>query len=153
MAPRKRELSKLRRCLTFICTVLPVLHLCHLMSDTHYDPNETVNSPNHRGGDVYHKPAKSSNRGNCFWLSDQWQNQRRGNIKIFTRRISMRDVPKWQCCFGTEKHRNHLSTFSFFPPPCWYLLISLHSRWDSSTSAWSSNSGISVKAGHLMSSM
>lgn len=31
--------------LDFLCIVLPVLHLCHRMSDTHYDPNETVNSP------------------------------------------------------------------------------------------------------------
>lgn len=28
------------------------------------------------------------------------------------------NVPKWQCCFRTEKHHNHLSAFHFFPPPC-----------------------------------
>lgn len=46
--------------------------------------------PHHRDGDVYHNPAKSSSRGNCFWLPDQWRNQRRGTTQIFTRRISTR---------------------------------------------------------------
>lgn len=45
MALCKMELSTPRLCLTSIGRVLPVLHLCHLMSDTYYSPNETVNSP------------------------------------------------------------------------------------------------------------
>lgn len=48
----KTELSKMRSCLTFLNAFslllffkfLSVLRLCYLMSDAHYNPNETVNS-------------------------------------------------------------------------------------------------------------
>lgn len=97
----KTELSKMRSCLTFLnafsllfLKFLSVLRLCYLMSDAHYNPNH--NSSHHRDGDVYHNPGKSSKRGNCFLLPDQWQNKRYGDVTHLHKKVLITDHVMYQ---------------------------------------------------------
>ncbi len=146
-------LSELQSYLTFTCTVLPVLHLCHLISHTHYETDNSsiagmemriiITRPKVATRKLLLAPRSAARPKDVATVKSSQGGSQRWSY----------NVPKWQCCVGTEKHHSHLSTFSSLPPPWWYLLISPHSRWDSSTSAWNSNSSISVKAGHLMSSV
>lgn len=114
------ELSKLP-CLTFLCTVLPLLHLCHLMSASHFNPNETVNSPitgmemcivtqpKVATGKLLLAPQISGkSKDVATFKSSQAGSQQRSH-----------NEPNCRCCFGTEKHHNLLSTFFLFPPPSW----------------------------------
>ena len=79
MAFCKIELSKLQLCQTFMHTVFPVLHLCHLMSVSHYDPNETVNSPITRVEmSIIIQPKVAAEE--ISWLPDQWQTWQHSNL-------------------------------------------------------------------------
>ena len=64
------------------------------MSDTYYSPNEPVKQCHHRNGDVYHNPTNSSNRGNCFWLPDQWETEDVATLKS-SRGGSRHGITKW----------------------------------------------------------
>lgn len=70
----KMELSKLRSCSTCVGTFIPVLHLCnHLMSDTHYNPNATVNSLiTGMEMSILIQPKVAAEKID-IWLPDQWQ--------------------------------------------------------------------------------